>query len=215
MSTFRSGPRAGFSLLEMVLALTMFTLVIGSALRLLIDGRELSRATQQRAQASTSAQHALDRALDELREASSTVNPDPATAQGSSTIQFQTPLGVAGGVVNWSGMLQLLFEDDPADSLGGGDGDGDGLVDEGRLVLVRDVGALNERRITLANDVPRLDPDELLNNLDDDGDGVIDEAGFNIVRNGEIFTLRLVVSESGPGDEREIGRAEASIRLRN
>lgn len=212
MSTAR---RAGFTLLEMVLAVSIFSLVIGSATRLLIDGREFSRATQQRANATSSAQRALDRALDELREASSTVNPDPATARGSSTIQFQTPVSVANGVVTWSGMSQLLFEADPADPLGGGDNDGDGLVDEGRLVLVRNVGALNERRITLATGVPRLDPDELLNNIDDDGDGVIDEAGFNVVRVGELFTLRLVVSEPAPGGVRQIGRAEASFRLRN
>lgn len=215
MSHSRRRTRAGFSLLEMVIALAIFTLVIGSATRLLIDGRELSRATQQRAEAASSAQRALDRALDELREASSTVNPDPATAQGSSTLQFQTPANVVAGVVTWSGMQQLLFEADPADPQGGGDNDGDGLVDEGRLVFVRDVGALNERRIALASNVPRLDPDELANNLDDDGDGVIDEAGFNIVRVGEIFTLRLVISEPGPGGAREIGRAEASLRLRN
>jgi prepilin-type N-terminal cleavage/methylation domain-containing protein len=211
----RSARRRGFTLIEMAIAIAVFSLVIGSAMTLLLDGQDATRATQQRANAARKAQTALDRAIEELREASSTVNPDPATPQGTPSLQFQQPLSVAGNAVNWSGMLQLLWESDPADALGGGDNDGDGLVDEGRLVLVRDVGALNERRIVLTGNVPLLDPDELANNADDNGNGVIDEGGFNIRRVDEVFTLRLVVSEPGPGGQRQIGRAEASIRLRN
>jgi hypothetical protein len=199
----------------MALAIAIFSLVIGSAMTLLLDGKNATQATQQRANAARKAQSALDRALDEFREASSTVNPDPSGPQGSPSLQFQQPVSVVGSAVVWSGMLQLMWESDPADPLGGGDQDGDGLVDEGRLVLVRNVGALNERRIVLASNVPRLDPDELANNVDDNGNGVVDEGGFNIQRVGDVFTLRLVVSEPGPGGQRQIGRAEASIRLRN
>ncbi len=207
--------RRGFSLLELAIALAAFSLVLGSALELLVRGRDLSRATTQRAVATRKAQAALERAVAELREASGTVNPDPSGPGGANTMQFQTPLAVAGAVVTWSNLRQLLWEPDPADPLGGGDDDGDGLVDEGRLVFVRDVGAANERRVVLATNVPRLAPDELLNNLDDNGNGVIDEAGFNIQRVGNVFTLRLWVSEPGPGGRREVGQAEASIILRN
>lgn len=207
--------RAGFSLLELSMAVSLFALVMGSALTLVLDGRDLARDSQQRASATRKAQAALDRALDELREANDTVNPDPSGGGGADNLQFQTPLAVNGSVVNWSGARQLLFEADPADPLGGGDQDSDGLIDEGRLVFVRDLGALNERRVVLANNVPRRDPDELANNADDDGDGVIDEGGFNVRRVGNVFTLRLVVSEPGAGATRQIGRAEASLVLRN
>lgn len=207
--------RRGFSLLELVIALAAFSLVIGSAFELLVRGRDLSRATAQRAAATRKAQSALDRAVDELREASGAVNPDPSGVSGSNTVQFQTPLSVAGAVVNWSGLRQLLWESDPADPIGGGDDDGDGLTDEGRLVFVRDVGAINERRVVLATNVPRLAPDELVNNADDNGNGVIDEGGFNFHRVGDVFTLRLWISEPGTGGRREVGRAEASIILRN
>ncbi len=207
--------RRGFSLLEVVISLTVFSLVIGSAFELLVRGRELSRATAQRAAATRKSQAALDRAVEELREASGTVNPDPSGASGSATMQFQTPLSVAGAVVNWSGLRQLLWESDPGDPIGGGDDDNDGLIDEGRLVFVRDVGAPNERRIVLANNVPRVAPDEVANNADDNGNGVVDEGGFNIQRVGDVFTLRLWVSEPGPGGRREVGSAEVSIILRN
>jgi len=207
--------RAGFSLLELSMAVSLFALVMGSALTLVLDGRDLARASQQRAGVSRKAQAALDRALVELREASDTVNPDPSGATGADNLQFQVPQSVNGSVVTWSGARQLRFENDPADPFGGGDEDSDGLVDEGRLVFVRDVGALNERRVVLATNVPRRDPDELVNNADDDGDGVSDEGGFNVQRVGGVFTLRLVVSEPGAGGNRQIGRAEASLVLRN
>lgn len=207
--------RAGFSLLELSMAVSLFAVVMGSALTLVLDGRDLARASQQRASATRKAQAALDRALDELREASEAITPDPSGASGADNLQFQVPLTVNGSVVTWSGVRILRFEADPADPLGGGDQDSDGLIDEGRLVFVRDAGALNERRVVLANNVPLRDPDELVNNADDDGDGVSDEGGFNVRRVGGVLTLRLVVSEPGVGATRQIGRAEASLVLRN
>jgi len=209
--------RRGFTLLEMSIAVAVFSLVIGSALRLALDGQSMTRATQGRSEATRQARRALDRVVAEMKEAAANaITPDSSGPEGASSAQFQHPTNVVGAAVTWSGVLQVLWESAPEDPLGGGDNDNDGLVDEGRLVLVRNLGTANERRIVLANDVPRLDPDEADNDLDDNGNGVIDETGFNIQRVGDVFTLRLAISSpSQGGGDRYVGRAEASIRLRN
>lgn len=218
MKLLRNGARlrAGFTMLEMAMAVALFSIVIGSAMAIVMDGSDTTRTSQQRAVAASKAQRALDRVITELRISSrDVVTPDPSGSEGASGVQFQQPAAVAGGVVTWSGVLQVLWESAPEDPLGGGDDDGDGLVDEGRLILVRNLGTAQERRIPLVNDVPRFDPDELDNDLDDNGNGVIDETGFNIQRVGDVYTLRLAISEPGRGGERTVGRAQASIRLRN
>lgn len=207
--------RRGFTLIEVALASTVFAAVLGSALMLVMKARDLSQSTQSRSSAQRRAQTALDRAIDELSEASSTITPDPSGSSGAASVQFQTPLAVNGATITWSGLRQLGWESDPADPAGGGDDDGDGLTDEGQLVFVRDLGALNQRQVVLVRDVPRLDPDELANNLDDDGDGVVDEGGFNVQLANGVLTLRLVVAQNAPGGRREFGRAQASLILRN
>ena len=59
------------------------------------------------------------------------------------------------------------------------DNDGDGLVDERRVVWIRKPGQPDERRTVLCRDVPKWFEGEIPgNSLDDNGNGLVDGMGL-------------------------------------
>jgi hypothetical protein len=67
-------------------------------------------------------------------------------------------------------------------STDGADNDGDGLVDEGEIVIERNFGSAGQQDTVIATSVPRLLLGELPNGADDNGNGLQDEAGLSFER---------------------------------
>lgn len=110
----------------------------------------------------------------------------------------------------------LVLESDPADPDDGIDNDGDGLIDELRLVWYSNRGVAGERMRVLANGVTESLEGELPGNLiDDNGNGLVDERGVAFAfRDGRIhfwMTLRRV-AKNGVAATRTV---ERTIALRN
>jgi hypothetical protein len=124
----------------------------------------------------------------------SQLTPDPSSSSGADSILYQKPMSVTGGgVITWSATarLQLMLDDGEGDN--GADDDGDGLVDERKLVLTKNVGGLSEATTTIVHGLAELAPGETANAADDNGNGVADERGFNVQRTGDLLTVRLWV----------------------
>ena len=175
--------RAGISLIEVVIGSVLLVSVTAGAFTL------GNSATEAYGVASKEAQHVerlgggISSVADVLRRGRiSTVVLD--SSAGVCTLDFEVADGydAALGEPTWRSE-QILFENEPGEAPANDfDDDGDGLVDEGRVVHVRDPGGANERRIVLVRGVARAGNGEIANNnLDDDGDGLVDEPGFNLV----------------------------------
>jgi len=95
------------------------------------------------------------------------------------------------------------------------DNNGNGLVDEGRLVLRRNPGAASEQVTVLLTGVAEFLEGEIGGNLiDDNGNGLVDEPGFCLVVGGQI-TAHLTLLRPGP-DGRVLARTmETSVAPRN
>lgn len=216
--------RAGFTLVEAVMATALLVLLMSSAILAAKGGQGAFRATQNATDVETRVRRALDRMAMELLSVGD-LSPIPSQFGTDDLTYWRVRPwdwdgngsgfgdSVAGLNVLWDDQDRLAFEYEPDETNDGTDQDGDGLIDEGCVVLTRDVGG-NERRIVLCSGVRELLEGEAANGADDNGNGVVDEMGFNIHRIGDVLYLRLSLEQ--PGETGSIVRTlETSVRLRN
>jgi len=210
-------PRAaGFTLIELVLSVATMAIVFGAVGLFQSRSQDQTRVGLARERAEAHARRTLDRVADQLRGVGLTLlTPDPTSALGTSTLTYQSPSGVTGGVVTWSTPSRLQLELEPGESNDGADEDGDGLVDERRLVLVRDVGTLAEMAVVLCTGITELADGETANGADDNGDGLVDEAGFALRRIGDLLTVQISVAVPTGDGGQAVSRIGTSIALRN
>lgn len=207
--------RAGFTYLEVMIAVTVLGVVLMSTGALSAAGYDVHRVVRENVDLENDVSRAANRMAAELMATSTTVMfPDAADEFGSEVVNFRQPIGLAGGVVQWGPLMQLTWEYDPNELDDGADNDGDGLVDEGQVVLVRNVGEATEQRTVLCRGVAELADGEQLDGLDNNGNGVVDEGGFNVRRTGDVLQVGLHLQNMDQGRfvERSI---ETAVRVRN
>jgi prepilin-type N-terminal cleavage/methylation domain-containing protein len=206
----------GFTLLEMVVAVALVGLVFGSSLAMTMTGRQAFVSTTLTQSAEARARQALERIVNEIEVAEAEdLLIDPSGALGGTAIAFLPIVDVVAGVPVHGNELRIERLPAPGDPDDGADNDSDGLVDEGVIVLTRDIGGPSEMAVTLCTNVRELFAGEILNALDDNGNGVADEGGFNIQRVGSMVTIRICIEQPGPGGTSSIATVTTSITLRN
>lgn len=83
--------------------------------------------------------------------AQSRLDPDPTDSFAVANIAFQRPVSLSEeGEVGWSQRMNFVLELEPRELANGRDDDGDELVDELRLVLVRRAGEAEGAKVRLA-----------------------------------------------------------------
>jgi len=205
---------AGFTLLEMTIALAVLALVMWMAGVVASSSRSAYGSSSLQQQAETKARRAIDRLVGELAAAGEATMIVPGVPGPEDGIEFQQASGVVAGAVVWSTPVRLVSELAPNETHDGLDEDGDGAVDERRLVVVRNAGLPSERRIVICNGVASLLEGETEDGDDDNGNGLVDEAGFSIALAGKVLTLRLSVEVHGDDDGVAIATVETAVRLR-
>jgi len=213
----RAPARAGFTLLELVLAACIFGLLLGGVTYFQSKASSHSREISARSRAETQARRAVERVLDELSGISSALLvPDPIGALGSDQLTFQKPATVSNaGVVAWSTPDRLALALDDGETDNGLDDDGDGLVDERKLVLTRAAGAANQQVVTLCHGIAAWYPGETGNGVDDNANGATDERGFNVQRIGDLLHVRVCVQVAAGAGEVADWTVDTAMRLRN
>lgn len=206
----------GYSLLELAISVSLLGVVFAAAG---LVGRASQGLYEQSSQSSAlemRARQAVDRVVDGLATMVQTLSfPDPLQPAWTETLDFQQGLGVAGGALVASAPQRLALELDDGEANDGNDNDGDGLVDECRLVLVRNLGAANEQRTVLCRSVRRLAEREVANGADDNGNGMLDELGFWMQRQGDVMSLQLTLEELDDGGRPMVRSVTTSFRIRN
>jgi hypothetical protein len=188
----------GMTLVEVVLGLTLFA-TFASSVFLAVDLSSSSYRTETvAARLDSQARKVLDGLSERLRETDfETITPAPLAAPASAdTIDFQRARGFAGGVTQWGPTERLAFEYETGEADDGLDNDGDGLIDEGRLVWLENPETAAERRTVLCSHVSESLEDELPGNgIDDNGNGLIDERGFCLAFVGDRVVVRISLEE--------------------
>ncbi|HKX45376.1 MAG TPA: prepilin-type N-terminal cleavage/methylation domain-containing protein [Planctomycetota bacterium] len=208
--------RAGFTFLEVMIAVTLLAVIAGSAALVGRRGTDAFRNTSARTVAEAEARRAIGRIAQELQEAMpDTVSPVAGFPAGSDTLDFRRGEDFVAGAVVLSDLCRIELRPEPGEADNGADDDGDGLVDECIVVLVKDVLGANEQEAVLARNVRELGLGEVANGLDDDGDGLEDEPGFCLVVVDEVVRLWLSVEHVGAEGERFEVAVETSVEFRN
>ena len=129
----RSGQQAGFTMVELAIAGTVLTLVLGG-IASVVTGTLRSFSDQMtHTTVRQTAGRIISRMGTPIMEASpATITPVILTA--SPTVSFQRIEGFAGTVPILSPVNTFSFTVDNGETFNGQDDDGDGLVDEGSIV---------------------------------------------------------------------------------
>lgn len=209
--------RAGFSLIELMIGLTIAAILATSATMAAAQSFLAFKTAKLNSSLEANVRRSLDRAVRELIGTSFEVITPPTLANqfGASDVVFQEVSAIVGSDVVWGNPKRLAFEYEDGELDDGVDNNGNGLVDEGVLVLRMNDGMANERRIVICHNVRELLEGEEDDGDDDNGNGVIDEAGFNVHRVGDVLTIRLTLEEPSEETGSVMRTLATSIRLRN
>lgn len=213
----RSSERHGYTLVETCIVLVVLSLFVGAAARLVNGG---SKAYEQNAGAAaldSRARRAVERVASELSASvRSTWSVTALAPLGTDTLQFRPCTGSSAGTITTGNLRRIALRRDPADANNGTDDDGDGLIDEGELVLTWDVGLSSETEAVIARGVAEYAAGETANAADDNANGLVDERGFSVVSDANgTLTVRLTLA-AFDRDRRPVTRTiETRVYARN
>jgi len=203
-------------MVELLISISVLSLILYSFGLVLSQGEGAYRSAQSMSSLETRSRRAIRRVVTELNGAGQSILwPDPANEFGTATLFFRTPVGVTDGAIDWGPLTSLGFDYAEGELDDGIDNNGNGLVDEGAIVLIRNVGQADQIRTTICRDVAEFFPGETDNGADDNGNGVRDEAGFNAHQVGDMLTVRMAFLDLDAGGRAMTRTSTTSIRLRN
>ncbi len=212
---------AGAGLVEVLVAVSLTLLVLGGVVQATNRGLGAFREGAANNEIEARAARAMSRLARELLGAGAgTLQPVLTTPSGaptvwSSVLEFRVGETWDGDGIGWSEPRRLIWERAAGELDNGADDDGDGVADQGALILVLDPGAADERRVVLASGVREQLEGELANGLDDNANGLVDEGGLAFDLTGDVLTVRFSLERSGPGGRPIVRTQQTSIRLRN
>ena len=212
-----SGARSsGFSLMEMVLVAALLTLALGPVFLVTKTGDRMYRTESVVSHLEFQAAQAMEHVLDDLTIAGNdTFVPALVPGVATSSVQYVLTDGLVNGQVAWTPLRRLELEYESGEVDDGIDNNGNGLIDEGQLILTEDVGGPNEQRRVLTRWVPERFRGELENGLDDNGNGLVDERGFCVERIGNALIVRLALQRRTAEGALVNRAAQSSIEPRN
>jgi hypothetical protein len=208
------------TLLEVMLGLALFTAFASSAFFALEASASSYRTETTVAHLAFLAGKAMDDVAEHLREADfDALLPAPggvAPPASASSIDFQTANGFANGAATWGPVERLALEPEPEDATDGVDNDGDGLVDEGRLVWIENPALGGGRRTVLCSHVAAMLEGEIAGNGgDDNGNGLVDEPGFCVEFVGDRATVHITLERLDPERRRIQQSSSRTVTPRN
>ena len=209
--------RKGMTVVELSMSLGLLSILVGLSAMVGDSGRSVFVQTSSSSEVEARLKSTLERVASELEMATlGSLDPQlDGVLTDTDSLRFQQVVDIEAGAAVLGGVLQFGFESDPADAADGLDNDGDGLVDEGRVVMTRDAGGAGEVSVTLCNDVRRYLEGESAGGGDDNGNGLTDESGFVIEREGDLLTLRLSLERVRHDGQVVTKTGSTSLLLRN
>jgi hypothetical protein len=206
--------RSGVGLIEVLVALVLFTAIGGV---LFLTTQSISSAFRTGMvveEAETLATRTLDRVCETLQSSSMDMSSPQAVAPFSGDLlDFQQGLGQQNGAMVWGPEERFELQYDELDD--GTDNDGDGLVDECRLVWVQNSGQPGETTVVLCREIREYLEGESADGTDENGNGLIDEPGFALDFSGGCVNVRLTVEMRDKKGFPIASTAQRSVAFRN
>ncbi len=207
--------QGGFTLIEVMVSMAVMTGLLGGLFTFMQVGIGSSRITTTLARLDQETSRALERISRELIQAGeTTLFPASVPPLSSSSLNYQQAVGWVNNAVQWGPASVIEFQYDPRDPNDGLDNNGNGLVDEGRVVRRINPGQANEQVLVIVTGVSEFLQGEIANGIDDNGNGLIDEAGLCFDVN-DTLNLRLTLHRLGPKGQIFTRTLETALEPRN
>jgi len=213
--------QSGFTLLEVIVSLTLIAMVFGCVLLTTRGGLGAFRASSAAADLNARSARTMNRIVREfLAVGKGSLSPDLSSPVGaaplwSSSMDYQAAFAWDQDTIVWGALRRLAFEMAAGELENGEDDNGNGLIDEGSIVLIENPGQPGERRVVFANGVSRWLEGEVPNGVDDNGNGLVDESGLAFDFEDEKLTVRISMERVGPDGRQLIRTLSDSVALRN
>jgi prepilin-type N-terminal cleavage/methylation domain-containing protein len=205
--------QAGFSLIEVLIALTILALVGASVGMVLQRTQNNFVATTGALEQDVSGSTALRRIRETLRSAAlGTATPRLEAPMSSPFLEFQRDPSGTGA---WNDIERIEWRLVPGEIDDGLDNNGNGMRDEGRVVWLESFGLPEEREHVLVSNVSEIFAGEAVNGADDNGNGLNDEPGLCFNFAGESLTIRLSLEKRDLNGHQYASAFQSGLHLRN
>jgi prepilin-type N-terminal cleavage/methylation domain-containing protein len=216
LNTPKHTRKSGFTLLELMITVLILAGVMGSISLIAQASQRAYQTGAVKADLEARTAATIEQVVAELSIAGrGTLTPDILPGVGVDALQYMQATGMDAGEVVWTPMRRLAFEYEIGELDDGIDNNGNGLIDEGRLVLTEDLGGPGERERVLTRWVRELAQGEEPNGIDDNGNGLADERGFTIQRAGDSLILMLTLEKRNAENMPMVRTGRTSTKLRN
>ncbi len=205
-------------MIEVLIAMTVLTMVLAMVGLATLSGQEAYKTGVNAAHLENQARRTLDRIANEVMEAGQQwVLPQPLPPLGSGTLNYRRNTGFGGGNIAWSTNTSIQFQYAPGELDDGLDNDGNGLVDDGVVALVQDVGGPDQQTTILTRWVAEFLQGEVPNGADDNGNGLQDEGGLSFEYDPalQMLTIRITLQRRDAEGRLATRTMQTSVRLRN
>ena len=193
------GPRAGLSILELMMGLTLLSIVFFKAHGALTATNEHERQATREVVLEDQARHVLRQIAFAVMGANrETLIPDAEAPLSVEDLRFQVNLGIQNGEVVWSDPEMVAMDEN-----------------ELRVYWSQNPDTENERRVVWTSLVAPFMEGELPNGMDDNGNGLIDEKGLSFVVDRNAVSIRLTLERLYENGDTVTETVETTVTCRN
>ena len=191
--------RAGFTLVEVLIALTLVGLLIANVSMVMQSGSRSFQLQSSLAELETQADRTLDRiALALMASSRESIDPSQQSPFHTSVLSYEQSLGVQNGNVVTGPVERIEM-----------------IVQNGQVIWRERPDDPSERSVVWSNWVSSFLQGEEPNGVDDNGNGLIDETGLSFEVVGERVSIRLTLERLLPDKSlRQVSR-ETVVTCRN
>jgi prepilin-type N-terminal cleavage/methylation domain-containing protein len=191
--------RAGFTLLEMIIAIGLVALVVTNIVMAMDSSTKAYEAGASQVEVEDQARRTLDRiALAVMGSSREGLAPGQEFPLHTDSLTYQLNLGYQDGEVVWSDPERIRREEVAA-----------------QITWSKNPGIPGEQRVVWTKWVSEYMKGEVFNGIDDNGNGLIDENGLSFTIDENLVTIRLTLEKIGPDGNPVTVPLETQVDVRN
>lgn len=192
--------RAGFTLLEMLIALGLVALVVTNIVLAMDGSTKAYEVSSSRVEVEDQARRTLDKiALAVMGSSREGLAPGQQFPLHTDTLTYQLNLGYEDGEAVWSDPERIEREEQAA-----------------QITWSKNPGVAGEQRVVWTKWVRDHMAGEIGGNfIDDNGNGLIDERGLSFTIEEDLVTIRLTLERTGVDGNPVTVALETQVNVRN